>query len=503
MADTKISALTVATTPLAGTEVLPIVQGGVTKQVSVADLTAGRAVSAASLTLTTALTAANGGTGQSSYTVGDLLYASTTTALSKLADVATGNALISGGVGVAPSWGKIGLTTHVSGTLGTGNGGTGLTSFTANGIVYASSTSVLATSALLTWNGGNLCVDATPPAWLWPSGATGIVQLRANGALSAYNAATYLSQNWYYNAGEKFIDNGYAMRYDQTSGKHVWYVSNASNAGGAGAALTWLQVMQTHASGGVSIGNTTDPGAGNLSVTGAGIFKSPSSGTNFQVFSSASSTNAAFYVNGSGTVNGIATGANGAASATYFNKDSGSTRSINAAGTINASGADYAEYETKNDDCGQVAKGQIIGFDQDGKLTDKWAQSKSFAVKTTNPSYVGGDTWGSEEIIGAKPEDLNDKPTQKEIDEYELAMTVWKAKLETARQKVDRIAYAGKVPCNVMGAKVGDYIIAVQNGDAIDGQVVEAPTFDQYRFAVGKVRSILLDGRCEIAVIIH
>ena len=52
-----------------------------------------------------------GGTGQSSYVVGDILYASTTTALSKLADVATGNALISGGVGVAPSYGKIGLTT--------------------------------------------------------------------------------------------------------------------------------------------------------------------------------------------------------------------------------------------------------------------------------------------------------------------------------------------------------------------------------------------------------
>lgn len=35
MADTKISALTAATTPLAGTEVVPIVQGGVTKNVPV------------------------------------------------------------------------------------------------------------------------------------------------------------------------------------------------------------------------------------------------------------------------------------------------------------------------------------------------------------------------------------------------------------------------------------------------------------------------------------
>jgi hypothetical protein len=53
MADTKISALPASTTPLAGTEVLPIVQSSATKQVSVANLTAGRAISATQLTLTT------------------------------------------------------------------------------------------------------------------------------------------------------------------------------------------------------------------------------------------------------------------------------------------------------------------------------------------------------------------------------------------------------------------------------------------------------------------
>lgn len=53
MADTKISGLPASTTPLAGTEVLPIVQSGVTRQVSVADLTAGRAVSVASVTAST------------------------------------------------------------------------------------------------------------------------------------------------------------------------------------------------------------------------------------------------------------------------------------------------------------------------------------------------------------------------------------------------------------------------------------------------------------------
>lgn len=51
MADTKISALPASTTPLAGTEVLPIVQSSTTKQVSVANLTAGRDVSAKTETL--------------------------------------------------------------------------------------------------------------------------------------------------------------------------------------------------------------------------------------------------------------------------------------------------------------------------------------------------------------------------------------------------------------------------------------------------------------------
>ena len=51
MADAKISALTAASTPLAGTEVLPIVQSGTTKKVAVSSLTAGRAVSTGVLTV--------------------------------------------------------------------------------------------------------------------------------------------------------------------------------------------------------------------------------------------------------------------------------------------------------------------------------------------------------------------------------------------------------------------------------------------------------------------
>jgi len=87
MANSKISALTGATTPLAGTEVLPIVQSSTTRQVSVANLTAGRAVAASSLALTTPLPTSSGGTALASFTNKGVVYASSTSAL------ATGSAL--------------------------------------------------------------------------------------------------------------------------------------------------------------------------------------------------------------------------------------------------------------------------------------------------------------------------------------------------------------------------------------------------------------------------
>jgi len=121
---------------------------------------------------------ASGGTGQVSYTVGDILFASTTAALSKLADVATGNALISGGVGVAPSYGKIGLATHVSGTLPVVNGGTGVTSSTGTGSVVLSTSPTLVTPALGTPSSGTV------------TNLTGTASININGTVGATTPST-------------------------------------------------------------------------------------------------------------------------------------------------------------------------------------------------------------------------------------------------------------------------------------------------------------------------
>lgn len=103
-------------------------------------------------TLGGTLSAANGGTGLTGYTTGDLLYASGSAALAKLPAAATGNVLRSGGANTAPAWGKVGLTTDVSGTLPIANGGTGRTSLAADVQSILGAANFAAISALLGLN---------------------------------------------------------------------------------------------------------------------------------------------------------------------------------------------------------------------------------------------------------------------------------------------------------------------------------------------------------------
>jgi serine acetyltransferase len=228
---------------------------------SYTSLTGTGALAAGSLaTGFTAVSAPLGGTGQTSYAIGDLLYASTTTALSKLADVAVGNALISGGVGSAPSYGKIGLATHVSGTLPVANGGTGVTSSTGTGSNVLSDSPTLVTPALGTPSalvGTNITGTA--------SGLTsGNVTTNANltGDVTSVGNATSIAAgvivNADINASAAIVDTKLATI--STALKVSNSATTATNANTASA------IVARDASGNFSAGTITASLAGNAST---------------------------------------------------------------------------------------------------------------------------------------------------------------------------------------------------------------------------------------------
>jgi hypothetical protein len=120
--------------------------------------------------VTGTLPVANGGTNITSYAVGDLIYASGATTLSKLAAVATGNVLRSGGLVTAPAWGQVVLTTDVTGVLPIANGGTNSSATpTAGGIGYGTGTAhaytAVGTSGQILTSAG-----ASAPTWATLSG---------------------------------------------------------------------------------------------------------------------------------------------------------------------------------------------------------------------------------------------------------------------------------------------------------------------------------------------
>lgn len=146
-------------------------------------------------------------------------------------------------------------------------------------------------------------------------------------------------------------------------------------------------------------------------------------------------------------------------------KDATSGRSISAAGTVNANGADYAEYMEKAFDF-TIEKGDVVGI-SNGKLTNRFKDSSSFVIKSTDPSYVGGASW-AEGLEG---------------DE-----------LEIARKRVDRIAFCGRVPVNSEGCE-GQYLIPYEANDGtILVKPVNTPSFVEYLICVGKVISVQKDG---------
>lgn len=200
------------------------------------------------------LAVARGGTGLSSYAVGDIVYASGTGTLARLADVATGNVLLSGGTNTAPVYGKVNLGTHITGTLPLGNGGTGQTTAQAaiNSLVGA-----VTSGSYLRGNGTNVVMSTIQ--------AADVPTLNQNTTGSAGSVVSALTIN---NGGAGDVSgttfNGSAARtisYN-TIGASPLAGSSSLTTTGTVTSGTWSASF-----GAVSGANLTNLTAGNLSGT--------------------------------------------------------------------------------------------------------------------------------------------------------------------------------------------------------------------------------------------
>ena len=194
-------------------------------------------------------------------------------------------------------------------------------------------------------------------------------------------------------------------------------------------------------------------------------------------------------------------------------QDSVTGRSINASGTINASGADYAEYmKLKRPE--KIAKGDIVGIDSEGLVTTRFSEAINFGVKSTNPGMVGGDSWfervkpemPKEEIPAYNgaidtnhPDFESDKKSYLDLvnsikakiealmPAYIAELESWNSEMLAARSLVDRIAFCGIVPINIEGSP-GDFIIPKEGeNDTITGVSVSSPAHEDYINSVGRV----------------
>ena len=128
--------------------------------------------------------------------------------------------------------------------------------YTSNGVVYASSTTALATGSALTFDGTNLGLGATPSAFTFPF-TSGTLQMAGGFSMAPWssNAQMYISTNAYYNSGWKYnASSKQAAQYFLGDGGHSWYISPSGTAGNA---ITFTQAMTLDSNGNLCINRTT------------------------------------------------------------------------------------------------------------------------------------------------------------------------------------------------------------------------------------------------------
>lgn len=181
--------------------------------------------------------------------VGDIPYLSSTgpNAYSALADVATGNALISGGVGTAPSYGKIGLTTHVSGDLPFSNL-TQIAGLSVLGVTGSSTADVAAITGtanqVLRVNSGGTSLAFVAPDWIATTGTqTGLTGDKTTAGTWKFNPAATSTTAALFGASAttSLANETIQIRADQNAATFVPIINN-SNGSAATASLTLTNI---------------------------------------------------------------------------------------------------------------------------------------------------------------------------------------------------------------------------------------------------------------------
>jgi len=230
---------------------------------------------------------------QTNYTPIQLYYSTTAAAVPVNTNLASGELAININDGILFYKDNGGTVQKIGYKLTpTTAGGTGLTSFTNGGVVYASSTSALATGSALTFDGTNLGLGVTPSAW----GSFTGMQIGALGGLSLGGTTDniFLGSNVYFGSGAfKYAATGYvASNYRQTGGYHYWFTTGTTT-GTAGATASFTQAMTLDASGNLGVGyttiNTTIAVNGNA-LFGTGAWPTSDFGRSGSRFVNASST---------------------------------------------------------------------------------------------------------------------------------------------------------------------------------------------------------------------
>jgi hypothetical protein len=153
-----------------------------------------------------------------------------------------------GTTGLTPNTATTGAVT-LAGTLATTNGGTGLTSFTANGVVYASSSSALATGSALYFNGtGKLGVGTSTPVNGVSAGFEAVGEIWATTSVSNANQIRLSPST----SGANIINSTYAG-----SGSYLPLAFNVS-----GSEVMRLTSSSLYTASGINVGfGTSSPSA--------------------------------------------------------------------------------------------------------------------------------------------------------------------------------------------------------------------------------------------------